>query len=102
MLKLAAEIALSHHERWNGGGYPNGLAGAAIPLSGRIVAVADAFDAMLSDRPYRRALPHEKAFEEIHTHAGIFYDPVIAGAVHAQRAEMLEIASTFSDSAAAL
>ncbi len=102
VLKLAAEIALSHHERWNGGGYPNELAGAAIPLSGRIVAVADAFDAMLSDRPYRRALRHEKAFEEIHTHAGVFYDPVIAGAALSQRAEMLEIASTFADNAAAL
>jgi response regulator RpfG family c-di-GMP phosphodiesterase len=97
VLKLGAQIALAHHERWNGDGYPGGLAGAAIPLAARIVAVADAFDAMLSDRPYRRALPHEKAFEELRTHAGIFYDPVVTGAADANREEMLAIASTFAD-----
>jgi two-component system, response regulator RpfG len=97
VLKLGAEIALGHHERWNGDGYPNGLAGTAIPLAARIVAVADAFDAMLSDRPYRRALPHERAFEELRTHAGIFYDPVITAAAEASRDEMLGIASTFAD-----
>jgi putative two-component system response regulator len=100
VIRLGAEIALGHHERWNGGGYPNGLAGAAIPLSARIVAVADAFDAMLSDRPYRRALRHEKAFEELRTHAGTFYDPVIAGVAEAHQAEMLGVASTFTDAAA--
>ncbi len=69
-LKLGAEIALGHHERWDGGGYPNGRAGTAIPISARIVAVADAFDAMLSDRPYRNAMPYEQAFTELHNHAG--------------------------------
>lgn len=97
ILKLGADIALSHHERWDGAGYPNRLAGAAIPLAARIVAVADAFDAMLSDRPYRRALAHEKAFEELRTHAGIFYDPGITEAAEARRDEMLAIASTFAD-----
>jgi len=101
VLKLGAEIALGHHERWNGEGYPKGLAGTAIPLVARIIAVADAFDAMLSDRPYRRALPHEKAFEELRFHAGTRYDPVVTGAAEANRSEMLGIASTFADNTVA-
>ena len=52
VLQLAREIALTHHERWDGAGYPSGLAGEAIPLAGRIVAVADVFDALTHDRPY--------------------------------------------------
>jgi putative two-component system response regulator len=100
ILRLGAEIALNHHEYWNGDGYPHGLAGADIPLSARIVAVADAFDAMLSDRPYRRALPHEKAFSELGLFAGVRYDPVVVGAAEANRAQMLEIASSFADNAA--
>lgn len=101
VLKLGSEIALGHHERWDGEGYPNGLAGEMIPLAARIVAVADAFDAMLSDRPYRGALAHEKAFEELHTHAGIFYDPGVVAAALAQRAEMLAIAGRFADNTVA-
>jgi putative two-component system response regulator len=100
-LKLGAEIALYHHEYWNGEGYPSKLAGADIPLSARIVAVADAFDAMLSDRPYRRALSHEKAFAELGLHAGVRYDPVVVGAAETNRAEMLAIASTYADNTAA-
>jgi len=101
VLKVGAEIALGHHERWNGEGYPNGLAGEKIPLSARIVAVADAFDAMLSDRPYRTALAHEKAFEELHTHAGVFYDPALVAVAVSHKAEMLAIASTFADNTVA-
>ena len=59
--------------------------------------MADAFDAMLSVRPYRAALPYEKAFEQIRTHNGTHYDPVIAGAVESLKSEMLAIASTFAD-----
>jgi putative two-component system response regulator len=100
-LRLGAEIALYHHEQWNGEGYPSRLAGADIPLAARIVAVADAFDAMLSDRPYRRALPHEKAFSELGLHAGVRYDPVVVGAAEVNRERMLEIASTYADNTAA-
>jgi putative two-component system response regulator len=57
LLRVAEKVARSHHERWDGSGYPNGLKGDDIPLAGRIVAVADAFDAMTNDRPYRKALP---------------------------------------------
>lgn len=69
-----------HHEWWDGGGYPRGLAGHAIPLVGRIVAIADAYDAMTSDRAYRRALPHEVAISEIERCAGSQFDPELAEA----------------------
>jgi HD-GYP domain-containing protein (c-di-GMP phosphodiesterase class II) len=69
-----------HHEWWDGGGYPRGLAGHDIPLVGRIVAIADAYDAMTSDRAYRRALPHEVAVGEIERCAGTQFDPELADA----------------------
>ena len=65
VIALAAEIAISHHERWDGQGYPRGLGGRRIPLSGRIVAVADVFDALVSDRPYKRAWPRQDALDYI-------------------------------------
>jgi response regulator RpfG family c-di-GMP phosphodiesterase len=69
-----------HHEWWDGGGYPRGLSGDAIPLDGRVVAIADAYDAMTSDRAYRRALPHQFAIEEILRCAGTQFDPELARA----------------------
>jgi putative two-component system response regulator len=75
LLQLAASIALSHHERWDGGGYPRGLAGETIPLVGRIVAVADAFDALTHDRPYKAASPVDDAVAEILGCAGSHFDP---------------------------
>jgi HD-GYP domain-containing protein (c-di-GMP phosphodiesterase class II) len=68
-------IIRNHHERWDGAGYPDGLAGGQIPPLARIVAVADAFDAMTSDRPYRRALPLTKAFQEVLNQSGSQFDP---------------------------
>ncbi|HET6751709.1 MAG TPA: HD-GYP domain-containing protein [Actinomycetes bacterium] len=73
----AVEVIRCHHERWDGKGYPAGLAGDAIPLGARIFAVADAFDAMTSDRPYRRALPFERACQEIQDGAGSQFDPTV-------------------------
>jgi HD-GYP domain-containing protein (c-di-GMP phosphodiesterase class II) len=72
-----AEAILYHHERFDGGGYPFGLAGDAIPVLSRIVLVADAFDAMTSVRAYQPALPVEYAIHEIHAHAGTQFDPVV-------------------------
>jgi response regulator RpfG family c-di-GMP phosphodiesterase len=69
-----------HHEWWDGGGYPRGLSGHAIPLVGRITAIADAYDAMTSDRAYRRALPHQVAVDEIGRCAGTQFDPELADA----------------------
>ena len=80
VLRLASEIALSHHERWNGGGYPSGLAGEAIPLSGRIVAVADVFDALSHARPYKGAWPLDQALYEVCDREGPQFDPAVVKA----------------------
>lgn len=91
--RLTAAIIRHHHEHWNGNGYPDGIAGQDIPLGSRIIAVADAFDAMTSDRPYRRAMASSTAFEEIRRNSGSQFDPHVVeafehvwsrrGAVHA-------------------
>jgi putative two-component system response regulator len=78
VVRLAEEIALHHHEQWNGEGYPKGLAGEAIPLVGRLVMVADVFDALTSDRVYRKAWPAERVFTYIRQYAGQRFDPRIA------------------------
>jgi putative two-component system response regulator len=75
VVRLAAEIAASHHERWDGTGYPHGLKGEAIPLSGRIVAVADVFDALVSERPYKKAWPLDHARSFVAAQAGLHFDP---------------------------
>jgi putative two-component system response regulator len=80
MVALAERIALSHHERWDGGGYPHGLAGNAILLEARIVAVADVFDALSHDRPYRRALSPATVIAEIEGGVGRHFDPDVARA----------------------
>ena len=78
-LELApiAEGILSHHEWWNGKGYPQGLKGENIPLISRIVSVVDAYDAITNDRPYRKALTHKEAIKIIKQNAGIQFDPLI-------------------------
>jgi putative nucleotidyltransferase with HDIG domain len=73
-------VVRNHHERWDGQGYPDRLAGEAIPWLARLVAVADSFDAMTSDRPYRKGLPLDQAFEQIHSGAGVQFDPQCAAA----------------------
>ena len=78
-LRTASEIVLSHHERFDGLGYPRGLAGDRIPLGARIFSVADTLDAITSDRPYRRGRPFEEAMEEIGRVAGSQFDPAIVG-----------------------
>ena len=80
LLRLAAfrgaiPYVLYHHERWDGTGYPTGRSGEAIPVEARVLAIADAFDAMTSDRPYRRALSHEEAVAEVERCAGTQFDP---------------------------
>jgi len=76
-LKHISKVVLSHHERWDGRGYPNGLAKTAIPLGSRIIAVADSIDAMTSNRPYREAMSFEKCINEILINKGLMFDPVV-------------------------
>jgi len=76
-LKYALEIPYYHHEKWDGTGYPHGLKGELIPLAARIFAVADVWDALTNDRPYREAWPHSKAIEYIRNQSGIYFDPKI-------------------------
>jgi putative two-component system response regulator len=82
------DVVRHHHERWDGAGYPNGLAGEEIPLGARIFAVADTLDAMTSDRPYRRALPWHEAVKEILTHSGRQFDPDVVAVFGAQEPEL--------------
>ncbi|HEY7731676.1 MAG TPA: HD domain-containing phosphohydrolase [Gaiellaceae bacterium] len=77
-LRDALPYVLFHHERWDGGGYPTGRAGAEIPVEGRLLAVVDAFDAMTSPRPYRDALGLDEALAEVERCAGTQFDPAIA------------------------
>jgi putative two-component system response regulator len=76
-LQPALDIPYCHHEKWDGTGYPRGLKGAQIPLAARIFAVADVWDALCSDRPYRKAWSKEKALAYIHTQAGRHFDPKV-------------------------
>jgi HD-GYP domain-containing protein (c-di-GMP phosphodiesterase class II) len=80
LIRLAEEITLNHHERWDGSGYPRGLAGQKIPLSGRIVAVADVFDALTHERPYKQAWSLEKVFAELTQMRGSQFDPRVVDA----------------------
>jgi HD-GYP domain-containing protein (c-di-GMP phosphodiesterase class II) len=88
--RQALPYVLFHHEQWDGGGYPSGLAGRSIPLEARLLAVADAFDAMTSQRPYRPALPTDRALVEVGICSGTQFDPLVAEAfleVWAEHAE---------------
>lgn len=96
-LGVAKEIAYSHHERWDGAGYPEGLAGEAIPLSARIMALADVYDALISKRVYKPALPHATAVDEIRAGRGSQFDPAIVDCFLEDADEFRYIASRFSD-----
>ncbi len=91
LMATAASIALTHHERWDGNGYPQGLAGEAIPIEGRIVALADVFDALLSERPYKKAWPMDAALQEVDALSGKAFDPSLVGALHRGLPQIQEI-----------
>jgi HD-GYP domain-containing protein (c-di-GMP phosphodiesterase class II) len=74
-MQASAEIALTHHEKWDGSGYPRGLAGDQIPIMGRIVALVDVFDALLSPRAYKEGWPLEQVIDEIRRLRGSHFDP---------------------------
>jgi putative two-component system response regulator len=94
LVRLAAEIALSHHERWDGAGYPRGLKGDEIPIGGRIVAVADVFDALVSERPYKKAWPADEARAHLVASAGSHFDPACVEAFLARWPEVLGVLGT--------
>ncbi|QEP44308.1 response regulator [Ectothiorhodospiraceae bacterium BW-2] len=98
LLALSREVALTHHEWWDGHGYPAGLSGEDIPLSGRIVAVADVFDALTSLRPYKGAWSEERAISYIRDHGGTQFDPEIVGYFDDVLPQILEIKHSYSDS----
>jgi putative two-component system response regulator len=79
-LSMAKDIVYTHHERWDGKGYPRGLQGAAIPIPGRVIAIVDAYDALTSERCYRRALPHEQALQLLLEGRGSHFDPAVVDA----------------------
>jgi putative two-component system response regulator len=97
-LALAKEIAYSHQEKWDGSGYPEGLAGEAIPLSARLMAVADVYDALISKRVYKDAIPHAEAVQIIRDGRGNHFDPDIVDAFMALQEEFRAIAARFHDS----
>ncbi len=100
LLQIAADIAVAHHEKWDGTGYPQGLAGEAIPLPARITALADVFDALMSVRPYKPAWPLEKARSLIEENSGRHFDPACVAAFFRRFEAIVAIAGTSHSEAA--
>lgn len=97
LLSMASRIALTHHEKWDGSGYPSGLAGEDIPLEGRITAVADVFDALSSRRPYKPAIALEACFQIMEHERGSHFDPQAIDGFFAQREAILAIRNELAD-----
>lgn len=97
LLAMARQVALSHHEKWDGSGYPYGLQGTDIPRVGQIVALADVFDALTSERPYKRAWPVEQAMQTIRESAGSHFDPGLLPALEKALPDMLEIRARYTE-----
>ena len=97
LLQTARRIALYHHEKWDGSGYPEGLQGEAIPIEARIVAIADVFDALVTKRPYKDAWPVEKAVELIRSEAGKHFDPTLAELFLQELPAILEVRERWAE-----
>jgi putative two-component system response regulator len=97
ILEMAAEIAVAHHEKWDGTGYPNGISGEQIPITARIVAIADVYDALTSERPYKRAFTEEEALAIIDEGRGRHFDPRIVDAFYSGLPRIREIRAHFAD-----
>lgn len=97
LMRLAASIAQTHHEKFDGTGYPIGLAGEDIPLEGRITAVADVFDALSSERPYKKAMPREKCFHILEEGRGSHFDPRVLDGFFAGASEIVRVQVEFVD-----
>jgi putative two-component system response regulator len=99
VLQAGADIALGHHEKFDGSGYPSGLVGEAIPIFSRIVAVADVFDALTSERPYKKAWPLAQATDFLKANAGSHFDPACVVAFLSDWAAVLDVKKRFQDEA---
>ncbi|MGQ0653187.1 MAG: HD-GYP domain-containing protein, partial [Betaproteobacteria bacterium] len=100
-VRMGALIALGHHEKYDGSGYPNGLVGDHIPLCARIVAVADVYDALTSVRPYKQAWPSEQAFEYVAGQGGRHFDPRVVETFRGMQAEVRRVQSEWQDPSSA-
>jgi two-component system response regulator RpfG len=96
-VRMGALIALGHHEKYDGSGYPNGLVGDHIPLCARVVAVADVYDALTSVRPYKNAWSSEQAFDYVESQAGRHFDPRMVEAFHAVKKQVLQVQNEWRD-----
>jgi putative two-component system response regulator len=97
LLRMARDVAICHHEKWDGSGYPNGLAREDIPLVGRIVAIADVFDAVTSVRPYKRAWPLQEALDHIRRLSGMHFDPALVDVFFANLVPIIEIRERYAE-----
>ena len=97
LVRMGIEIAESHHEKWDGAGYPNGVSGENIPLAGRILALGDVYDALTSKRVYKEAFSHEKSREIILEGRGTHFDPDVVGAFISIENEFLTVKERFAD-----
>jgi len=97
IMVLARTIALTHHEKWDGTGYPKGLKGTDIPIEGRITGLCDVFDALTSSRPYKEGWPVDKAIAYINENAGAHFDPELVEHFNAAFGDILEIRKKFAD-----
>jgi putative two-component system response regulator len=97
LIPVAATIAQTHHERWDGSGYPAGLRGEEIPIEGRITAVADVFDALNSQRPYKSAYPGETCREILERGRGTHFDPTILDAFLRRSDDVLQVQIDLAD-----
>ena len=97
LLRMAREIALNHHEKWDGSGYPRGIGGAEIPVEARIIAIADVFDALTSERPYKKAWPLEEAVQLLREQSGRHFDPELVELFLGQLPAILEIKERWAE-----
>jgi putative two-component system response regulator len=99
LLRLAKEVVHTHHERWDGTGYPRGLAGEQIPIAGRLVAVVDVYDALVSKRVYKDRMPHDEAMRVILEKKGTHFDADVVDAVWRVQEQWRRISLTLGDAA---